>query len=1006
MSLRSLIIGITALGLGAGLASASTNIFKFDEDPSGVLTIRRSSDGGVPANLPGEWFASGGSQLETGVADQSTNGYLAITQTTPDILAHGMRSTIVFDDFDNGLVVAGFTFSCDVRIGAGNSTPADGFSINFARADDPAIFSDVFGSGPNNNPSNGQEEGTTTGLVISFDAFQNGTAEDVIGLTIKVDNVVKTNIAMPSLNGGCSNLTSLQTGPVTTLVTDLCWTPLSVTLQANGLLSVSYKNATLLTNFSTQFTPSAGRLIFAGRTGASYQEQDIDNIRIVTIAPGTPVVGPTTANANGFRFDIIDSGFATPDTNTITLKLDGATVSPSAITQTGVPGGGNGVTTVGYQNTSLVLAAGSTHTNIVHFTGSTFNGAVDSTNVFTIPAYTILTAAQQAPGSVNTALGGFAGRVHQLPVPRTPSPTNISGIERQLADGYIDPGTSQPYISIALTNSFTNDVINWYQDQVLGGTSGIFNVNANPPADNADDPIPGIDPTVSVNTDNVAAEVLTILDLPAGAYQLGVNHDDGFKLSAGAEPRDVFRATVLSSSGAAVDTSPISFVVTNAGKYPFRLIWGENTGGSQLEFYLVDFATGQKILINNRTNAVKIVSYRDTSALTQAYVRWVSPGPGEGGDPRTIVVKLEDGSASSVIPGSVSLKLNGVGSSSVQKVGTQTVATLSTASVPPGNFATATLVYSTTTGGPITNSWNFAISYYGQPLLSIPFNEGSGTNLTETIWNLTGAFTTNNPFWTNETPNRALGDSAVFFSGGAGRKALILDTNVAAGGRFISLGPDSSGANGDYTLQAWVKLPVGFEPVSRMILYSYEGVPGFVFSINTGRTIHTTTFGLNDINSSVVVPNDNLWHHVAVVHTNGVSMSFYLDGVFGQEVPYIRGPGARTSFTISVGGTVGNQNNIFTGTLDRVRFTKGALGPANFDFPITPALSIQRTGTDNLIAWPLTAGNVVLQQADVLLPTGMSWTDVSSTLVTNGTVVSTVVPSTSTNKFYRLRPGP
>src|ERR1044071_3407620 len=114
------------IGFSAALASyASTNIFNLDSDPSGILTIRPSADGGVPSNLPGEWFASGGSTLEAGVVDQSTNGYIAITQTTPDLSAHGMRATIVFDDFDAGLVVAGFTFSCDVRIGAGNATPAD-----------------------------------------------------------------------------------------------------------------------------------------------------------------------------------------------------------------------------------------------------------------------------------------------------------------------------------------------------------------------------------------------------------------------------------------------------------------------------------------------------------------------------------------------------------------------------------------------------------------------------------------------------------------------------------------------------------------------------------------------------------------------------------------------------------------------------------------------------------------------------------------------------------------
>ncbi|MEO6033724.1 MAG: hypothetical protein ABIQ35_00555, partial [Verrucomicrobiota bacterium] len=688
--------GMTAVfALSCGGSSASTNLFNFGSDPSGILTIRRGADGGVPGNLPGEWISSGGSTLETGVVDQGTNGYVAITQTTPDLTAHGMRSTIVFDDFDNGLVIAGFTFSCDVRIGAGNSTPADGFSINFARSTDPAIDSDVFGSGPGGNPSNGQEEGTTSGLVVSFDAFAN-SASDPVGLTVKVDNNVITNVPMGVLNGGCANILSLQTGTNTTNVADLCWQPLSVDLKVNGTLSVSYKGVTLLSNLVTAYTPSAGRLIFSGRTGGSYQEQDIDNIRIVTIPSTAPVVGPSVGNASGFRFSIVDSGFATPATNTITATLDGTAVTPT-ITQTGNPGGGTGTTIVGYQSPSLLLAPGSVHTNVIHFSGTTFNGAVNTTNVFTVSAYTILSASQQSPGAVNTNLSGFAGRIHQLPVPRFPSATNLVGIESQLADGLVDPATGTPYASINSVSAFTNEVINWEQNQAFGVPSGFFNVNALPPSNVADDPIPGIDP--NGNTDFIAAEILAILDLPAGSYQLGVNHDDGFKLSFGSEPRDIFKAMVMSSSPAASDTSPINIVVTNAGKYPVRLAWGENTGGALLEFYLIDFATGQKILVNDRNNAAKIISYSDTAALTQPYVRWVSPNAGGGGDPRLIIAKLEDGSAGMITPGSVSLKLNGVGTASVVKSGTTTTATLTNNTIPAGTTATATLVYSTSSGG-------------------------------------------------------------------------------------------------------------------------------------------------------------------------------------------------------------------------------------------------------------------------------------------------------------------
>lgn len=990
-----------AVSLAPGMTQASTNIFNFDSDPSGVLTIRHSADTGVDPSLPGQWLPSGGSTLETGETDQSTNGYLAITQTTDPSAAHGMRSTIVFDDFDNGLVVAGFTFSCDVRIGAGSATPADGFSINFARSNDPAITTESFGNGPGDNPVNGQEEGTTTGLAISFDAYAN-TASDPIGLTVKVDNTVVTNIPMTTLNGGCTNINSLQTGPATTNVADLCWQPLSVNLQPNGLLNVAYKGVVLLTNFQTLYTPSAGRLIFAGRTGGSYQEQDVDNIKIITLPSGSPIVAATSGNANGFRFNINDSGFATPDTNTITVKLDGVSVTPTAITQTGNPGGGNGVTIIGYQNTGILLSPGSVHTNLIQFSGSTFNGTVTATNVFTVAAYTTLAASQKAPGAVNTNLTGFTGRVHQLSVPRTPNPTNIAGIERELANLYLDPNTGNPYDSIAETNVFTNSVINWYKDQVYGGTSGFFNYNSLPPASVPDDPIPGIDPLSAYGTDNGAAEILTELYLPVGAYQLGVNHDDGFKLFAGAEPRDVLASTVLGVSAGSGDTSPMNIVVTNAGYYPFRLIWGQNTGAAQLEFYLIDFATGQRILINDLSQAVHVAAYADTNALTLPYVRWVSPAPGDGGDPRLIVAKLEDGTGGTVIPNSISLTLNGTGNAVITKTNTQTTVTLVSATPPPGTNAAVKLVYNTSAGGPITNTWNFVSSYFGQTMFNIPVNEGSGTNLHELTQGLLGGFVTNNPFWTNDSPSGSPKDFSVSI-GGPGRKGLIPDPS-----HFITLGPDTSSTNGDYTLQAWVKLPVGFEPAARMIIYSYEGVPGVVFSINTGRTLHTTTFGLNDVNSTLVIPNDNQWHHVAVEHINGVSMRFFMDGTLGSEISYTRGPGSRTSFTISVGGSVANNNNSFTGNLARLRMTKGALDVSQFDYPIPVAVRIN-TGAGNTItlSWLNSGGNLVPQSTDKLLPSGTVWTDVVGTVVTTGSTntVTDTNPGTG-KKYYRLRPGP
>ena len=183
------------------------------------------------------------------------------------------------------------------------------------------------------------------------------------------------------------------------------------------------------------------------------------------------------------------------------------------------------------------------------------------------------------------------------------------------------------------------------------------------------------------------------------------------------------------------------------------------------------------------------------------------------------------------------------------------------------------------------------------------------------------------PTWTNgvtSNPN----DHALFFNGS--QRALFLDSSSAP---QISLGSDTTGTNGDYTLQAWVKLPLGFEPTVRMVMFQYQANPSFAFSINTGRRLHTTTLGKDDVVSGAQVPNDNQWHHVAAVHQNGTEVRFYIDGILLSRMPYIRGPGLQTTYNLTIGGAAAITANRFIGTLDRISLTKGALTPTQFDIP-------------------------------------------------------------------------
>ena len=182
------------------------------------------------------------------------------------------------------------------------------------------------------------------------------------------------------------------------------------------------------------------------------------------------------------------------------------------------------------------------------------------------------------------------------------------------------------------------------------------------------------------------------------------------------------------------------------------------------------------------------------------------------------------------------------------------------------------------------------------------------------------------PLWTNGVTGSP-GDYALSFNGI--QRAVYLDSPTP----LITLGPDTTGTNGDYTLQAWVKLPLGYEPPVRMIMFQYQANPSLSLSINTGRRLHTSALGKDDVVSGAQVPNDNQWHHVAAVHQNGVEMRFYIDGILLSRMPYVRGPGLQTTPQLTIGGATSITGNRFIGTLDRISLTKGALIPTQFDIP-------------------------------------------------------------------------
>ena len=288
-------LAVTMLGAATGLAGSATYNFNMNPAGSGLVLF------GFPGSFP-EWRSSGGA------SGAAADGYLALFDAVG-----GQEAAILFPNFDNNLIVQGFTFDVDLRVGnpVGNGgRPADGFSLNYARITDPVVL-DLIQNPPidpvNDYAMPGQpENGIGSGIAISFDTWQgnviNDVGSDIEGLIVRVDNQTIVELGMPDRNGvndadptgqlACTDPNSIQTGPYDGLDTGnpagLCWAHLHVELTTNSLLTVQWKGTNLLDHQQVNFTTGPGRLLFAGRTGGANENTHIDNVSITTIAAAGP----------------------------------------------------------------------------------------------------------------------------------------------------------------------------------------------------------------------------------------------------------------------------------------------------------------------------------------------------------------------------------------------------------------------------------------------------------------------------------------------------------------------------------------------------------------------------------------------------------------------------------------------------------------------------------------------------------------------------------------------
>lgn len=694
---------------------------------------------------------------------ENGNGFIRLTPAVDS-----RSAAILFPDFDEGLVVSAFDFSVDVRLGDGTNPPADGFSINYARSDDPAI-ANIIGGGTGiwggtldigGTEESLPEEGTRTGLAIGFDTwgFPGGEnsavpGSDLRGISIRVDGLMIHQEPLPTVGPDIQpdDITSMETGPWSSegnrgTGENLTWQPFTVSLKPDGKLTVTWKGNTVLDDFETGFFPSPGRLVFGGRTGGSYAIQDIDNISITTIPATTFLPSGLVGNASGFTVSVNDAQGSELDPSTIELLLNGEPVD-FTVSKVGA------ISSIRHDTSPEFLPAGST--NVVRLVAQDNNGiTAEFERTFTVRRYVVLQPDWRAPaGSWNAAAPGYVGRLHQLPIGRFPGDANfVWNAERHLAGGYIDPATSQPYASIADTSfpeelaadgTFTvpgfNDqgpYINWNQDVRAQSPSEIGSFTANTGMGYPDSPIPGIPDNLEGSSDNIAAEFYSYVELQGGRlYTMVVNSDDGFRVTAGPEIRSILTTNWLGQFNGGKGASDVQFDVIplESGVYRFRLAWWEGGGGANLEFFhLMD--DGSKVMFNDPYNPQAAKSYQPSATpqpLPPAIVS-VVPWPGQGGvNPLNTPVQIiiADGTGAAVDANSIQLTVNGAQQSiTTTRVGDKVRVNAAVAELLPGGVAIPVEIQYTAGGETRSESYTFNTIAYPTLPPSLGTEIGTGAN--------------------------------------------------------------------------------------------------------------------------------------------------------------------------------------------------------------------------------------------------------------------------------------
>ena len=332
------------LPLAAALAAVAATAGSFTSDfsnPNQTGFTLTSNDATRP---DGNWFSP-----------EITEGHLVLTWN--EVSEQG---AIVLEDLDAGNAIDSFIARFKLQIGPGSGNAADGLAFCFGSDIDPA--------------ANFGEEGVGSGIIVSFDVYDNGGGE-APAIDVKYNGVTLATTKLAK--------TDMLTG---------AFEDVEISLARSGMLNVSHKGEKVHENvFIGDFTPTPGLFAIGARTGGESAAHWLDDLSISTTratatAPSitTQPQSQTVSESDPVTFSVGFDGSAPITIKWLSnnVEIAGATGLTYAIERVPFSANGakftatvsNATSTATSQEATLTVTPASKPLNLLYATGSrTFN---------------------------------------------------------------------------------------------------------------------------------------------------------------------------------------------------------------------------------------------------------------------------------------------------------------------------------------------------------------------------------------------------------------------------------------------------------------------------------------------------------------------------------------------------------------------------------------------------------------------------------------------------------